>query len=94
MCFVFVRFFLLRLRSVRVPISAPRPTRPRPCLYEFRVPIPFFYAIFLSLFAMFVIVTFSVYIPFFAIAACLRPCPEPFGCDCALLTSLPHHIAC
>ena len=22
----------------------------------------------------------------FVVVACLRPCPEPFGCDCALLT--------
>ena len=62
MCFVFVRFFLLRLQSVRVPISAPRL-----CLYEFRVPIPFFMPFSCTFFSMFVNVTFSVYIPFLSL---------------------------
>ena len=68
-------FALLRLHSVRVPISAPRL-----CLYEFRVPIPVFYAIFLYLFAMFVNVTFSVYIPFLSL-------PRAYGLVPSLLAA-------
>ena len=57
---------------------------PSPFLCHFLV--PFCYVCECDLFCLRVVYTV------FAVAACLRPCPEDFGCDCAHLTSLCHSI--